>query len=86
MDQLQANVVRAVNNGRAVVMNIAGTAWDVDGVPHAYDGGHYLTVVGYKDDGRTVKIADPANVVGDGSYWMTTINVANWSATRGYAS
>jgi len=86
MDQLQASVVRAVSNSRAVVMNIAGTAWDVDGVPHAYDGGHYLTVVGYKDDGRTVKIADPANVVGDGSYWMTTINLANWSATRGYAS
>jgi peptidase C39-like protein len=86
MDQLQADVVRAVSNGRAVVMNIVGTGWDVDGVPHAYDGGHYLTVVGYKDDGRTVKIADPANVVGDGSYWMTTINLANWSATRGYAS
>jgi hypothetical protein len=86
MDQLQADVVHAVSNGYAVVMNIVGTAWDVDSVPHAYDGGHYLTVVGYKDDGRTVKIADPANVNGDGSYWMTTINLANWAATRGYAS
>jgi hypothetical protein len=86
MDQLQADVVHAVSNGYAVVANIAGTAWDTDGVPHAYDGGHYLTVVGYRDDGRTVKIADPANVVGDGSYWMTTINLANWAATRGYAS
>ena len=86
MDQLQANVVRAVSNGRAVVVNITGTAWDVDNVPHSYDGGHYLTVVGYRDNGRTVKIADPANVSGDGSYWMTTINLANWAATRGYAS
>jgi hypothetical protein len=86
MDQLQADVAHAVSNGYAVVANIIGTAWDVDGVPHAYDGGHYLTVVGYKDDGRTVKIADPADLNGDGSYWMTTINLANWSATRGYAS
>jgi Peptidase_C39 like family len=86
MDQLQADVVHAVSNGYAVVMNIIGTGWDVDGVAHAYGGGHYLTVVGYKDDGRTVKIADPANVSGDGSYWMTTINLANWAATRGYAS
>jgi hypothetical protein len=86
MDQLQADVVHAVSNGYTVVANIAGTAWDTAGVPHAYDGGHYLTVVGYSDDGRTVKIADPANVVGDGSYWMTTINLANWAATRGYAS
>jgi hypothetical protein len=86
MDQLQADVVHAVSNGYAVVANIIGTAWDVDGVAHSYDGGHYLTVVGYKDDGRTVKIADPANVNGDGTYWMTTINLANWAATRGYAS
>ena len=86
MDQLQADVAHAVSNGYAVVANIIGTAWDTDGNPHAYDGGHYLTVVGYKDEGRLVKIADPANLAGDGSYWMTTINLANWSATRGYAS
>jgi hypothetical protein len=86
MDQLQADIVHAVSNGYAVVMNIVGTAWDADSVPHAYDGGHYLTVVGYRDEGRLAKIADPANLAGDGSYWMTTINLANWSATRGYAS
>lgn len=86
MDQLQADVVHAVSNGYAVVANIVGTAWDTDGVAHSYDGGHYLTVVGYQDQGRLVKIADPADMVGDGTYWMTTINLANWAATRGYAS
>ncbi len=86
MDQLQADVVHAVSNGYAVVMNIVGTAWDANAAPHAYDGGHYLTVVGYQDEGRLVKIADPANMAGDGSYWMTTINLANWAASRGYAS
>jgi hypothetical protein len=27
-------------------------------------------VVGYRDNGRTVEIVDPANTNGDGSYWM----------------
>jgi len=85
-DQLQADVVHALSHGYAVVANIAGTAWDADGAAHSYDGGHYLTVVGYKDDGRTVKIADPADPAGDGSYWMATTNLANWAATRGYTS
>jgi hypothetical protein len=86
MDQLQADIVHAVSNGYVVVANIIGTAWDANAQPHSYDGGHYLTVVGYSDQGRMALIADPADVNGDGTYWMTTINLANWSATRGYAS
>jgi predicted ferric reductase len=45
---------------------------DTAGVFHAYEGGHYFTLVGYRDDGRTVKIADPANPSGDGTYWVST--------------
>lgn len=86
MDQLQADVVHAVTNGYAVVANIAGSATDVDGGWHSYPGGHYLTVVGYRDNGRTVKIADPAIPGDDSTYWMTTIDLANWAATRGYSS
>ncbi|MEO3745376.1 C39 family peptidase [Plantactinospora sp. B5E13] len=85
MDRLQADVTRAVATDHPVVVNVIGTATDTAGVPHSYDGGHYLTVVGYRDDGRTVKIADPANVNGASSYWMSTINLANWAATRGYS-
>ena len=85
MDQLQADVVHTVDDGRGVVANIKGTATDVDGGVHSYEGGHYLTVVGYRDGGRIVKIADPADPVGDGSYWMSTINLANWIAERGYS-
>ncbi|MFI6819902.1 C39 family peptidase [Micromonospora sp. NPDC050187] len=85
MDRLQADVVRAVGNGYAVVVNIAGSATDVAGGWHSYPGGHYLTVVGYRDNGRTVKIADPANAAA-GSYWMTTIGLAHWAATRGYSA
>jgi hypothetical protein len=32
-----------------------------------------------------VKIADPANPNGDGTYWVTTINMAGWIATHGYS-
>ncbi|MGA3564348.1 C39 family peptidase [Melissospora conviva] len=85
MDQLQADVVHAVTNGYAVVANIAGTLTDVDGGWHSYDGGHYVTIVGYADEGRRVQIADPANA-GVSSYWMTTIDMANWIATRGYSA
>nr|WP_240942056.1 C39 family peptidase [Planosporangium thailandense] len=85
MDQLQADVVRAITGGRAVVTNIVHSVTDTSGTRHTYDGGHYVTIVGYKDDGRTVKIADPANPNGDGTYWVTTIDMANWIATHGYS-
>jgi hypothetical protein len=86
MGQLQSDVVHAITNGYVVVANIVGNGLDLDGGWHGYGGGHYVTVVGYRDDGRTVKVADPANTNGDGTYWMTTINFANWMAHRGYSA
>ena len=47
-------------------------------------GGHYITVVGYRDDGRQAHIADPANP-NAASYWVSTIDLANWMATHGYS-
>jgi hypothetical protein len=86
IEKLRADVVRAVNEGRAVVANIAGTATDIEGGSHSYEGGHYLTVVGYSDQGKTVEIADPANPDGTITYKMSTAVVANWIATRGYSA
>ncbi|MEV1288942.1 C39 family peptidase [Micromonospora sp. NPDC049679] len=86
MDQLQADVVRAVSDGYAVVANIDGSTTDTDGAWRSYPGGHYVTIVGYSDDGRTVKVADPAGIGGDGTYWVTTINMANWMAGHGYSA
>lgn len=85
MDRLQVDVVKAIDANRPVVMNIKGTGVDTNGVAHSYAGGHYLTVVGYDDHGRKVKIADPANP-NQAEYWMTTINLANWAAERGYSA
>jgi hypothetical protein len=85
MDRLQADVVAAISDGRGVVANIVGDATDLDGNWHSYGGGHYIAVVGYKDNGRTVKIADSANAA-DPSYWISTIDLANWMTSRGYSA
>ncbi|MEV6814287.1 C39 family peptidase [Micromonospora sp. NPDC051296] len=85
MDQLQTDVVAAVSDGRAVVVNVAGSATDTDGGWHSFPGGHYIAVVGYEDEGRQVKIADSADP-SYYSYWMSAIDLANWAATRGYSS
>lgn len=85
MDRLQADVVKAITDGRGVVANVVGDATDTNGGWRSYGGGHYVAVVGYKDNGRTVRIADSANAA-DPSYWMTTIDLANWIANRGYSA
>ncbi|GAB3062198.1 hypothetical protein GCM10027186_12440 [Micromonospora schwarzwaldensis] len=85
IDRLQADVVNAVSNGRAVVSNVVGDATDTDGGWHSFPGGHYIAVVGYKNDGRTVRIADSADPSLP-AYWISTIDLANWMATRGYSA
>ncbi|WP_374537873.1 C39 family peptidase, partial [Micromonospora aurantiaca (nom. illeg.)] len=52
VDKLRADVVKTVDDGRAVVANIAGTATDTDGNAHSFEGGHYISVVGYRDGGK----------------------------------
>lgn len=84
IDRLRADVVAALDEGRPVVANVKGTAVDTDGHPQSYEGGHYLTLVGYRDGGDLIRIADPASP--EGEYWMTLEKVANWIAERGYSS
>ncbi|WP_416903339.1 C39 family peptidase [Micromonospora echinospora] len=84
-DTLRHDIRTAVDNGRAVVANIAGTATDTNGTTHSFEGGHYISVVGYRDNADTVKIADSANP-DQASYWITTDTLADWIATRGYSA
>ncbi|MFI5912619.1 C39 family peptidase [Dactylosporangium sp. NPDC051541] len=84
--ELKQSVVHAIGNGYAVVANIAGSTVDDGGHAHAYPGGHYLTIVGYRDGGDTVKIADPADALGVGSYTLSVKKMADWIALRGYAA
>ena len=84
-DTLRADVVKTVDAGRAVVANIAGTATDTDGNTHSFEGGHYISVVGYRDNGKVVTIADSANP-NQASYRMDVDELARWIASRGYSS
>jgi hypothetical protein len=84
-DKLRDDVVRTVDSGRAVVANIAGTATDTDGTAHSFEGGHYISVVGYRDGGETVTIADSADPA-QASYRMSIDTLADWIATRGYSA
>ncbi|WP_406108863.1 C39 family peptidase [Micromonospora globbae] len=84
-DKLRTDIVDTVDDGRAVVANIAGTAVDTDGNTHSFEGGHYISVVGYRDGGKTVTIADSADPT-MASYRMSVDNLADWIATRGYSA
>ncbi|SCL69171.1 C39 family peptidase [Micromonospora peucetia] len=84
-DTLRTDIVKAVDEGHAVVANIAGTATDTDGTTHSFEGGHYVSVVGYRDNGNTVTISDSADP-NQASYRMNVDNLADWIATRGYTS
>ena len=85
VDKLRADVVKTVDDGRAVVANIAGTATDTDGNAHSFEGGHYISVVGYRDGGKVVTIADSANP-DQASYRIDVDELARWIASRGYSS
>ncbi|MEV6693077.1 C39 family peptidase [Micromonospora sp. NPDC051196] len=84
-DKLREDIKRTVDDGRAVVANIAGTTTDTNGTTHSFEGGHYVSVTGYRDNGDTVTIADSANPA-TAIYELTTDNLADWIATRGYTA
>ncbi|MBL6278660.1 C39 family peptidase [Micromonospora fiedleri] len=84
-DRLRADIVRAVDEGRSVVANVAGTAFDLDGGTHSFEGGHYVSVTGYRDGGAQAKIADSADPA-KAEYWIGIDALADWVATRGYSA
>jgi peptidase C39-like protein len=84
-ETLRHDVVDAINDGDPVVANIVGQVHDTSGDLHRYAGGHYLTITGYDDDGRTVTITDPADRKGDNTYQLSIDDMAGWMATRGYS-
>jgi hypothetical protein len=86
VQKLQADVVRTINEGDAVVANIIGTVYDTAGERHAYNGGHYLTITGYGDSGATVTVTDPADRVGSNEYQVPVGAMADWIAARGYTA
>lgn len=82
--RLKDDLTTAIDNDRVPVVNVIGAGTDADGVSRDFPVGHYLTVVAY--DGDQVKIADPWQPVGDGTYWMSVGELAQWAASRGYSA
>ncbi|MFI7553219.1 C39 family peptidase [Micromonospora sediminimaris] len=85
VQRMKADLKAAVDDERVAVVNVIGAGTDLDGVERSFPG-HYLTVVAYEGDGEKVKIADPWQPVGDGTYWMDVEELANWAASRGYSA
>ena len=83
-DTLKRDIVTTIDDRRAVVANVAGTANDTEGDTHSYEGGHYIAVHGYRDNGRQVEIADSADPK-TAHYWIDAADLAGWIATRGYS-
>ncbi|AXH93628.1 C39 family peptidase [Micromonospora aurantiaca] len=84
--RLRADLTKAIDEQRIPVVNVIGAAVGAEGVTRSFPVGHYLTVVGYDSDGGRLKIADPWQPVGDGTYWISAADLANWSASRGYSA
>jgi hypothetical protein len=84
--QLKTDIVDTLSQGDVVVANIAGTITDTNGDTHSYEGGHYIPVVGYSNNGNTVRIADSADTEGSPRYDVSVKTLANWIATRGYSA
>ncbi|MFC9755362.1 C39 family peptidase [Streptomyces sp. NPDC056921] len=85
--RLKADIRLDISKGYVIVANVYGTASDTKGTKHAYNQGHYLTVVGYTNDGDTAVIEDIA--IGSSKahrYSMTTQKLATWIASRGYSA
>ena len=81
---LRNDLVRTIDDNRAIVANVAGTATDTDGNSHSYEGGHYIAVHGYRHHGTQAEIADSADPKA-AHYWIDTTDLAHWMATRGYS-
>ncbi|MCG5466591.1 C39 family peptidase [Micromonospora sp. MED01] len=86
VQRLRTDLRKAIDEDRIPVVNVIGSAVDADNVQRSFPVGHYLTVVGYQDDGDMVKLADPWQPVGDGTYWIQVDELANWAASRGYSA
>jgi hypothetical protein len=84
--KLRSDVMKAINEGDAVVANVIGTITDTAGEVHSYNGGHYVTITGYTDGGRTLTVTDPADSIGSNEYQVPLRVMADWISSRGYTA
>jgi hypothetical protein len=84
---LKTDVKFDVDHGYVIVANVLGSETDDAGVLHSYSDGHYLTAVGYYNNGGTVFIEDVAVAAsGRHFYQMSVEKFADWIANKGYSA
>lgn len=84
--KLRDDVMKAINDGDPVVANVIGTVTDTAGEVHSYNGGHYVTITGYTDQGEFLTVTDPADRVGSNEYQVPLRVMADWISSRGYSA
>lgn len=80
-EALRVAVVASIDAGYALVANVVGPVAPSDGGAYNYPGGHYVTILGYANDGASVYVGD----VAVRKYWVTIAQMATWIAGRGYS-
>lgn len=78
-DELGARIRNSIDRGYAVVANVVGPIFTNEGWQFRYDGGHYVAITGYDDQGN-VFVSD----VAVREYWVTLGRMATWIAGRAY--
>lgn len=82
IDQLRIDIQDSIGRaGDAIVANVVGTIRTNDGSSYSYNDGHYVTLVGYRNDGMEVLVAD----INVRAYWVSIHALATWIAGRGYS-
>ncbi|MGW1680060.1 C39 family peptidase [Saccharopolyspora sp. NPDC002376] len=86
-DQLWSDVVRNVNDGKAMVANIvAAPGNQPPGYPSSETIYHYVAIAGYDAENKTVHIADPARFSGIEDYWLSLDQMASLIKPKGYTA
>lgn len=84
--RLWDDVVGSIDGGNAVVANIVAVP---NNRPPGYPAQtiyHYVTIVGYDDETRSVYVADPARFGGLEHYWLTVHKMASLITPKGYTA
>jgi hypothetical protein len=90
-DQLKKDVLERINAGYGIVANVI-SGWRPPGYPTWGVWHHYVSVVGYDDNGDKVLVADPAGEGGQDTaftevprtYWIAMEDLGTWIGGRGY--
>ncbi|MEV0705799.1 C39 family peptidase [Saccharopolyspora sp. NPDC050389] len=86
-DQLWSDTVRNVNDGKAMVANIvAAPGNQPPGYPSSQTIYHYVAIVGYDAENKTVHISDPARFSGIEDYWLSLDQIASLIQPKGYTA